>query len=134
MPEREVAVLLGHTYAVRRVLFSPHAETLVASCRSAAAGRARRPGPRAGHVRLRLPRLVLLPPAQSPQPPCLPPSLCLSLPQPPCSPHAPCSYDMTVRLWDYAAPEDALVRVWDHHSEFAVGLDWSTLVEGLLAR
>lgn len=22
-----------------------------------------------------------------------------------------CSYDMTVRLWDYAAPEDALVRV-----------------------
>ena len=41
---------------------------------------------------------------------------------------------MTVRLWDWAAPEDALVRVWDHHSEFAVGLDWSTLAEGLLAR
>ena len=33
MPEREVATLLGHTYAVRRVLFSPHVETLVASCR-----------------------------------------------------------------------------------------------------
>lgn len=33
MPERELAVLLGHTYAVRRVLFSPHVETLVASCR-----------------------------------------------------------------------------------------------------
>ena len=40
---------------------------------------------------------------------------------------------MTVRLWDYAAPEDALLAVWDHHTEFAVGLDWSTLVEGLLA-
>jgi peroxin-7 len=75
MPERALATLLGHTYAVRRVLFSPHVETLVASC----------------------------------------------------------SYDMTVRLWDYAAPEDALVRLWDHHTEFAVGLDWSTLVEGLLA-
>lgn len=33
MPEREVATLLGHTYAVRRVLFSPHVETMVASCR-----------------------------------------------------------------------------------------------------
>lgn len=30
---------------------------------------------------------------------------------PPAPPPAPCSYDMTVRLWDYAAPEDALVRV-----------------------
>ena len=54
------------------------------------------------------------------------------------SPHAPaslasCSYDMTVRLWDTAAGEDACVRVWDHHTEFAVGLDWSTLVEGRLA-
>ena len=46
MPERELAVLLGHAYAVRRVAFSPHAQTLLASC----------------------------------------------------------SYDMTVRLWDYAAP------------------------------
>ena len=40
---------------------------------------------------------------------------------------------MTVRLWDVAAPEDALLRVYDHHHEFAVGLDWSTLQEGLLA-
>lgn len=33
MPERELATLLGHTYAVRRVLFSPHSASLVASCR-----------------------------------------------------------------------------------------------------
>ena len=38
-----------------------------------------------------------------------------------------------MRLWDFAAPEDAQLRVWDHHTEFAVGLDWSTLAEGLLA-
>ena len=58
------------------------------------------------------------------------------------SPHhaatlASCSYDMTVRLWDTSAGgpggEDAGVRVWDHHTEFAVGLDWSALVEGRLA-
>lgn len=75
MPQRELAVLFGHGYAVRRVLFSPHAETVLASC----------------------------------------------------------SYDMTVRLWDFSAPEDAQLRVWDHHTEFAVGLDFSTLVEGLVA-
>lgn len=44
-----------------------------------------------------------------------------------------CSYDMTVRLWDVAAPEDALLRVWDHHTEFAVGIDFSNLEEGLVA-
>ena len=33
MPEREVTTLFGHSYAVRRVLFSPHVQTLVASCR-----------------------------------------------------------------------------------------------------
>ena len=27
----------------------------------------------------------------------------------------------------------APVQVWDHHTEFAVGLDWSTLSEGMLA-
>lgn len=64
-----------HSYAVRRVQFSPHAESQIASC----------------------------------------------------------SYDMTVKLWDWQAPEDALLRSWDHHTEFAVGLDWSLLQEGLLA-
>ena len=48
-------------FAVRRVIFSPHAETVLASC----------------------------------------------------------SYDMSVRLWDVGAPEDALLRTWDHHTEFA---------------
>ena len=32
-----------------------------------------------------------------------------------------------------ARPPDPLVRVWDHHSEFAVGLDWSVLSEGVIA-
>ncbi|KAF5728726.1 peroxisome biogenesis protein 7 [Tripterygium wilfordii] len=43
-----------------------------------------------------------------------------------------CSYDMTVCLWDYMV-EDALVGRYDHHTEFAVGVDMSVLVEGLLA-
>jgi len=75
VPGRELATLLGHTYAVRRLAFSPHAPTVLASC----------------------------------------------------------AYDTTVRMWDYAAPEEAMLRAWGHHSEFAVGLDWSSLVEGLLA-
>lgn len=74
-PRVEVAQLLGHSYAVRRVLFSPHAPDVLASC----------------------------------------------------------SYDMSVRLWRYGAPEDALLRCWQHHSEFAVGLDLSVLREGLMA-
>jgi len=31
-PQNELAVLRGHSYAVRRVVFSPHAETVLASC------------------------------------------------------------------------------------------------------
>eukprot|EP00850_Spirogloea_muscicola_P009172 SM000051S17532 [mRNA] locus=s51:75285:77354:- [translate_table: standard] len=55
-----------------------------------------------------------------------------------CCPHAAglvasASYDMTVAVWDWRAPEDALLARYDHHTEFAVGLDWSILVEGLLA-
>lgn len=55
------------------------------------------------------------------------------------SPHhqtllASSSYDMSVCLWDSAAPaSDALLNRFDHHTEFAVGLDWSMFVEGLLA-
>ncbi|KIY95151.1 peroxin-7 [Monoraphidium neglectum] len=82
-PQRELATLLGHNYAVRRVVFSPHAESVLASC----------------------------------------------------------SYDMTVRLWDWRAGAGigggggggAQLRAWDHHSEFAVGLDMSLLQEGVIA-
>ena len=54
------------------------------------------------------------------------------------SPHsehvlASCSYDMTVKLWDTSAPQAPLIRSWDHHSEFAVGLDFSVLREGMIA-
>ncbi|KAK9132128.1 hypothetical protein Scep_011656 [Stephania cephalantha] len=53
------------------------------------------------------------------------------------SPHhgsfiASCSYDMSVCCWDYQL-EDALVSRYEQHTEFAVGLDMSVLVEGLLA-
>lgn len=146
MPGQEVATLLGHSYAVRRVLFSPHVETLVASCRQAAAGVWCGGGRlAAGGCWL----LLLLAAAAAVGPSNLSHNTDLSLehnasyassidPAPLLCwlagwPHIACSYDMTVRLWDYAAPEHALVRVWDHHSEFAVGLDWSSLVEGLLA-
>lgn len=54
------------------------------------------------------------------------------------SPHeeavlASASYDMTVRLWDAAAPGEPLLKIWNHHTEFAVGLDFSTLVRGRMA-
>jgi peroxin-7 len=44
-----------------------------------------------------------------------------------------CSYDMTVRMWDVATSADPLMRVWDHHVEFAVGVDWDVLSEGIVA-
>ena len=46
---------------------------------------------------------------------------------------ASCSYDMTVSLWDFRQPEDALLARLNHHSEFALGIDMSVLVDGLLA-
>lgn len=46
---------------------------------------------------------------------------------------ASCSYDMTVRLWDIASPANPLVQTWGHHTEFAVGLDFSLLADGQLA-
>ncbi|XP_008225331.1 PREDICTED: peroxisome biogenesis protein 7 [Prunus mume] len=69
-----ISVLNGHSYAVRKIKFSPHRQSLMMSC----------------------------------------------------------SYDMSVCLWDYMV-EDALVARYDHHTEFAVGVDMSVLVEGLLA-
>ena len=55
-----------------------------------------------------------------------------------CSPfHEPlvasCSYDMAVCVWDYAAPEDCLVARLEQHTEFVLGVDYSTLVDGLMA-
>lgn len=54
------------------------------------------------------------------------------------SPHAEsvlasAAYDMSVKLWDYRAPGEPLLRSWDHHTEFAIGLDFSLLREGLMA-
>lgn len=39
----------------------------------------------------------------------------------------------SLQLWDSASPGQPLLRSWDHHSEFAVGLDFSMLREGLIA-
>ena len=55
-----------------------------------------------------------------------------------CSPfHEPlvasCSYDMAVCVWDYTAPEDCLVARLEQHTEFVLGVDYSTLVDGLMA-
>lgn len=57
---------------------------------------------------------------------------------------ATCSYDMSVRVWDYARvmpwsqpgpgvpgaggmTSPAMVRVWSHHTEFAIDIDFSLL-------
>lgn len=53
------------------------------------------------------------------------------------SPHqatvlASASYDMTMRLWDYGRAA-AQLRVFNHHTEFAVDVDFSLLEQGLLA-
>uniref|UniRef100_A0A8C0UX65 Peroxin-7 n=1 Tax=Cyanistes caeruleus TaxID=156563 RepID=A0A8C0UX65_CYACU len=61
-----VFVLLGHTYAIRRVKFSPFHATILASC----------------------------------------------------------SYDFTVRFWDFSKPNPLLETV-EHHTEFTCGLDLS---------
>mmetsp|Transcript_26304 Transcript_26304/g.36345 ORF Transcript_26304/g.36345 Transcript_26304/m.36345 type:complete len:318 (+) Transcript_26304:1-954(+) len=56
-----------------------------------------------------------------------------------CSPHHEnlvysCSYDMSLCLWDWAKPPtEALLQRWGHHTEFVVGLDVSSLTEGLVA-
>jgi len=51
------------------------------------------------------------------------------------SPHtgnilASASYDMTVRIWDLETGR--AVSVWDGHTEFAYGVDWSLFGEGWL--
>uniref|UniRef100_A0A8C7T7S2 Peroxin-7 n=1 Tax=Oncorhynchus mykiss TaxID=8022 RepID=A0A8C7T7S2_ONCMY len=59
--------LRGHSYAIRRVKFSPFNQTMLASC----------------------------------------------------------SYDFTVRLWDYSRTEQPLLETLEHHSEFVCGLDFN---------
>ncbi|XP_019911538.1 peroxisomal biogenesis factor 7 isoform X2 [Esox lucius] len=59
--------LLGHSYAIRRVKFSPFNQTVLASC----------------------------------------------------------SYDFTVRFWDYSRREQPLLETLEHHSEFVCGLDFN---------
>ncbi|KAM3932335.1 peroxisomal biogenesis factor 7 [Leptodactylus fuscus] len=43
-----------------------------------------------------------------------------------------CSYDFTVRLWDFSKPSPLLETV-EHHTEFTCGLDFSILVPGQVA-
>lgn len=40
---------------------------------------------------------------------------------------------MSVRLWNTAKAEDPLLRIWGHHTEFAVGIDWDVLTAGQIA-
>lgn len=40
------------------------------------------------------------------------------------------SYDMSVITWDMLAP-DPLIATRNHHTEFAVGLDWSLFSDRL---
>ncbi|XP_056422619.1 peroxisomal biogenesis factor 7 isoform X3 [Hyla sarda] len=43
-----------------------------------------------------------------------------------------CSYDFTVRLWDFSKPSP-LLETMEHHTEFTCGLDFSILVPGQVA-
>lgn len=55
-----------------------------------------------------------------------------------CSPHnsnvmASVSYDRSYCLWDISHPGDPLVGRSEHHSEFAIGIDFNLFVENLIA-
>jgi hypothetical protein len=39
---------------------------------------------------------------------------------------------MSVHVWDTAA-EDSLVRRYEHHTEFVLGLDFNVFIDGLIA-
>lgn len=109
-PGRPLAELGGHAYAVRRVQFSPHSDALLATCSYDMTVRLWdwRTAVESGSGVGRPPGAAMV----GPPPPL--PGLAPRPPQPP-------------------GAADPLLRVWDHHSEFAVGLDWSVLSEGVLA-
>ena len=53
-----------------------------------------------------------------------------------CSPHngdiiASASYDMTLRVWDLRSGKEVII--YDGHSEFVLGVDFSLFVPGLIA-
>eukprot|EP01104_Vermistella_antarctica_P004474 TRINITY_DN14918_c0_g1_i1.p1 TRINITY_DN14918_c0_g1~~TRINITY_DN14918_c0_g1_i1.p1 ORF type:complete len:311 (+),score=48.49 TRINITY_DN14918_c0_g1_i1:157-1089(+) len=55
-----------------------------------------------------------------------------------CSPHsedviASASYDMSIVLWNLGKPDDPFVRRYSHHSEFVIGIDFNSFVDGELA-
>jgi peroxin-7 len=76
MPQHELTTLIGHNHEVRRVIFSPFSENMLASW----------------------------------------------------------GCDLTVRLWDFAAPgNNGQLSMLGHHDEFAMGLDFSPWMEGLMA-